>query len=108
MPFNHYSLTLSGVAQRLSSVLAVPTVGGEQDFACLQVLLAADPANAAAVYIGSSSSVSSTSHAFSLDPTQASQNPVSLGPFQMGCVKLSEIWVIGAANERIMIGLIAF
>lgn len=107
MPFNAYSLTLTGGIQRLSSVLTNTTPGGEWDFPCLQILLSADPANAAAAYIGGSA-VSSTAHAFSLDPTQATQQPVSIGPFQAGAVKLSELYVIGAANERLMIGIVCF
>lgn len=107
MAWKHYTLTLTGSAQRLSSVLADPTVGGPQDYACRQVILCADPANTAVVYIGGGNpAVSSTSHAFSLDPTQASQNPVSIGPAADVAVKLSEIWAIGTANERLMIGIL--
>ena len=109
MSFRHYVLTLSGVAQRLSSVLANTEPGGPQDVACRQILLAADPANTAVVYIGGASPTgSSTSHAFSLDPTQASQGPVSIGPFDAGPVKLSEVYALGTANERLMIGIVEY
>jgi hypothetical protein len=111
MPFLHRTLTLTGVAQRLSQVYASGGANADpsmQDDICYrQILLMADPANAAVVYIGGST-VSSTSHGFSLDPTQASQGPVSLGPFETGPLKLSEIWVLGTNDERLMVGLVPF
>jgi len=112
MPFAHRSLTLTGVAQRLSQVYASGAgnvdPSAAEDIPYRQVILSADPANTAVVYVGSSSSVSSTSHGFSLDPTQASQVPVSLGPFETGPLKLSEIWVLGTNNERVMLGLVPY
>lgn len=109
MSFRHYALTLTGVAQRLSTVLTNTEVGGPQDVACRQIILAADPANTAVVYIGGSSSVSSTSHAFSLDPTQATaKDRETIGPFDAGPVKLSEVWAIGTADQRLMIGIVEY
>lgn len=109
MAFRHYALTLSGVAQRLSSVLTVTEVGGSQDVACRQIILAADPANSNVVYIGGDSTVSSTSHAFALDPTQATaKDRESIGPFDAGPVKLSEFWAIGTADQRLMIGIVEY
>lgn len=109
MPFQHYALTLSGVAQQLNNVLTVTERGGPQDQACRQILLAADPANTAAVYVGGNNAVSSTSHAFALDPTQATaKDRESIGPFIDGCVKLSDLWVRGTANERLMIGIVPY
>ncbi len=99
MAVRDYSLTLNGSAQRLSTVLSDPTVGGPMDAAFRQLLFSAAPGNTAAVYVGSTSSVSSTVHGFSLDPTQASQLPVSVGPFETGPVKLSEFYVLGTNAE---------
>lgn len=112
MPFTHKTLTLTGVAQRLSQVYAsgaanVDPLAGE-DIPYRQVILSAVPANAAVIYVGGSSGVSSTSHGFSLDPTQASQQPVSLGPFETGPIKLSEIWVIGSNAELLAVGLVPY
>lgn len=102
MAARDYTLTLTGVAQRLSSVLANTTPGGTNDEACRQIVLAADPGNAAAVFVGASAAVSSSLFGFSLDPTQATaQDRQSLGPFPDGPVKLSEIWVIGSSNEKL-------
>lgn len=109
MSWKQYSLTLSGAAQRLSSVLAVTTPGGEQDQACRQIILAADPANANVIYVGSDADVSSTNHAFSLDPTQATaKDRETIGPFDCGPVKLSEFWVLGTGSQRLMIGIVAY
>lgn len=111
MPFTHKTLTLTGVAQRLSQVYASgagnvdPTAA--EDIPYRQVILAADPANTNVVYIGAST-LTSTSFGFSLDPTQASQEPVSLGPFDTGPLKLSEIWALGTNAERLMIALVPY
>lgn len=105
--FRHFALTLTGAAQRLSSVLTPTTPGGEADAGCRQILLAADPTNTAVVYIGSAT-LSATSHGFSLDPTQASQGPVSIGPFDSGPVRLSELYALGTNNERLMIAIVEF
>jgi hypothetical protein len=96
----HFTLTLTGSAQRLSSVLTDPTVGGRDDVGYRQIILSQVPANGAVIYVGASSGVSSTSHGFSLDPTQATAvDKVSLGPFDSGPIRLSDLWVIGTNNE---------
>lgn len=104
----HYTLTLTGVAQRLSQVLASgannvqPSV--MEDVAFQQLRLQADPANGAAVYIGTTSAVSSTDHGASLDPTQATAvDHLNLGPYGCGPVKLSDLWVIGTNAQRLMV-----
>ena len=109
MAARDYTLTLTGVAQCLKSVLANTERGGAQDEAYRQIILAADPGNAAAVYVGASSSVSSSLFGFSLDPTQATANDrQSIGPFNEGPVKLSDIWVIGTNNEKLHIWGVPF
>lgn len=107
MALRSYTLTLTGVAQRLSQVLSTgagnadPT-GGE-DIPFRQIRLQADPANAAVVYVGDSSAVSSTAHGGSLDPTEASANSIILGPFPTGPLRLSDIWVVGTNTQRLMV-----
>lgn len=102
MAVRDYTLTLNGSAQRLSTVLANANPGGPNDEAMAQIILAADPGNAAAVYVGSSSAVSSSLFGFAIDPAQATaQDRQSIGPFPQGSVKLSEIWVLGANNEKL-------
>jgi len=99
MAVRHFDLTLNGAAQQLST--AIPAVGGAPgpDEAYRQLIFSSAPGNAAAIYIGATSSVSSSSHGFSLDPAQATQQPVYVGPFDTGPVKLSEFWVLGANSE---------
>lgn len=103
----HYTLTLTGAAIRLSRVYPSGALDVEPSAAdnipFRQLLFSADPANAAVVYLGGNSAVSSTDHGISLDPTQASQQPVSVGPFETGPVKLSDFWVRGTADERLMV-----
>lgn len=99
MAIRHFDLTLNGSAQRLST--AIPAVAGAPgpDESYKQLIFSSAPGNSNVIYVGANSSVSSTSHGFSLDPTQASQQPVSIGPFGSVAVKLSEIWVIGTNAE---------
>lgn len=112
MAIRSYVLTLNAAAQRLSSVLGNTTPGGTDDHGMRQIILQADPANANVVYgagdnIGSA--ISSTNHGFSLDPTQATaQDRISFGPFETGAVKLSDLWVLGTASQRLMITVVPF
>ena len=101
MAIRHYTLTLNGSAQRLSSVLTADvTPGGTRDESIREIVFSPDPANTNAVYVGASG-VTSADHGFSLDPTQASQIPVSLGPFDAGVFKLSELYAIGTNAEKL-------
>lgn len=107
MSFMHYAVTLTGVAQNVAAALGLNEQAATLPYR--QVILAADPANANVLYIGATSGVSSTDHGFSLDPTQATaKDRESLGPFPSGAVKLNEIWVIGTANQRLMIAGVPF
>lgn len=106
MAARDYSLTLNGSAQRLSQVLASGAGNAQpassEDLPFRQLIFAADAANAAVLYVGSSSLVSSTVHGFSLDPTQATAvDKVSLGPYEAGPLKLSDFWVLGTNAERL-------
>lgn len=112
MAFKQYTLTFSGVAQRLSDVYPGATPGVKNDVTDIpyrQILLQADPANAAVVYIGDDNTVSATDHAIALDPTQATaQDRVSIGPFETGPIKLSDFWVLGTNAQRLMVGAVPF
>lgn len=102
MAARDFTLTLTGSAQRLSTLLSNAEVGGSLDESYVQLILAADPANAAAIFVGASSAVSSTLYGFALDPTQATaKDRESIGPFIDGKVRLSDIWVIGTNNEKL-------
>lgn len=109
MAARHYTLTLNGAAQRLSTVLATTTPGGPNDEALRQIILCAAPANTAVVAIGATSSVTTTDCGFTLDPTQATApDRVSIGPFETGPVKLSDLYAIGTNGEKLHIFAIPF
>lgn len=109
MAARDYTLTLTGVAQRLSSVLSDTTPGGTRDEACRQIIVAQDPTNTHAIYFGSTASVTSSAYGFSLDPTEATaKDREIIGPFDTGPVKLSEIWVIGTANDKLHLFVVPF
>lgn len=110
MAFKHFALTLNGGVQRLSDVYGkgANVVDQADNVPYRQLTFQSDPANAAAVFVGSTNAVSSANHGFSVDPTQASQLPIVLGPFDTGPLKLSDFFVIGTNNERLMIGGVPF
>jgi len=103
MAARHYNLLLTGAVQRLTSLFTAPVVGSREDLPFRQLIFSADPANGAAIYVGAAAAVTATDHGFSLDPTQASQQPVAVGPFESGAVKLSDFYVLGTNNERLHI-----
>lgn len=112
MAIRSYVLTLNAAAQRLSSVLGDTEVGGPDDHGLRQIILAADPANGNVVYLAGSnigSEISSTNHGFSLDPTQATaKDRESIGPFDSGAVRLSDLWALGTNAQRLMITVVPF
>jgi hypothetical protein len=110
--FKAYQLTLTGVAQRLSNAYAVP--GSDTSVAFVtadiplrQVFLQALTAVAAIIYVGDSALVSATVHGFRIDPTDT-QQPIVLGPFDCGPIKLSDFYVLGTANDVLVIGAIPY
>lgn len=119
MAFRHYTLTLTGAAQRLSDVLFAPSSnkpagsdpGALLDVPLKQIIFAAVPANANVVYVGGSNAVvSATSHAFSLDPTEATMSgPVTIGPFtDCGPLKLSDFYVLGTNAQLLAFGVVPY
>ena len=110
MAFTHYAVTLSGAAQNVATALGLDLNGEEATLPYRQLIFSADPANGAVVYVGSArATVSATDHGFSLDPTQATaMDKVSVGPFPSGAVKLKEFFVLGTADQRLMIAGVPF
>lgn len=103
-----YTLTLSGSAQRLSQVLPTGANNAQphpsEDWPLHQLIVQADPANAAVVYLGGDSTLSATNAGAALDPTQATaQDRITLGPFGVGPIKLSDVWVLGTAAQRLFV-----
>jgi len=103
-----FTLTLNGSAQRLSTALPDTTVGGADDLPAQFVVLQPDGANGAAVFVGGTSSVSSTVYGFSL-PAGAAGVPPPPFPLSayMGRFRLSDIWVIGTNTQKLHVLLIS-
>ena len=103
----HYTLTLDGNVQRLSSVLPGATadkVAQEQSWSYLSIQ--ADPANTHVAYVGGYPTlVSSTDYGWII-PLPPSNIPAA--PFavhDVGAIRLSEFTVIGTNTEKLHIFL---
>lgn len=111
MALRDWTLTLTGSAQQLSSVLSDTTRGGKVDEALRMVCLQGDPANTAVVYVGSSSAVSSSSYGVAVPIPIATNNPTSVITFSFshsGPMKLSDFWVVGTNGQKLHILAIPF
>lgn len=99
-------LTLNAAAQRLSDIYGAGTpVGGAADISYSQVFLQPDGGNANPIFIGDDNTVSSTNYGMRLEKASAGVPPApfTLGPFEAGGVKLSQIWVIGTNTEKLRV-----
>lgn len=93
MAAKHFNVTLAAAAVRLSSVYANPAVGGPDDIPYRQILISAGGADA---FIGDDAQVTSTDFGILVDSTAL--GPASIGPFETGPVKLSDLWAAGAGS----------
>lgn len=96
-----YTLTLNGSAQQLSSALANPAL----DLPFQSLHLQPDGANANPIYVGTSASVSSSSHGVRL-PAGASGVPPAPYIFEFsgeGRLRLSSFYVLGTNAEKLHI-----
>jgi hypothetical protein len=96
-----YTLTLTGSAQALSSVLTNAAL----DLPFQSLHLQPDGANANPVYVGTSSSVSSSSHGVRL-PAAAGGVPPAPYIFEFsgeGRLRLSAFYVLGTNTEKLHI-----
>lgn len=112
MAFRTYTLTLTGVAQRLSDVYGdgLGVADARHDIPYRQLLFQAVDANTHNVFFGMDKTVSGTNFGFHLD--QPSPNiihpPIGFGPFEAGPIKLGDVWVLGTNGEQITIAGIPF
>ena len=100
MAIRHYQLTLAATRQRLSAALANTEVGGADDVAYRQLILSTSGADA---FIGGPT-VSTTDYGRALDSADA-ENQVSIGPFESGAVKLSDLYAVGAGATLHIFGI---
>ena len=104
-----YVLTLSGVAQRLSSVFANPEVGGPDDWALRTFTLQGGESNANPVYQGDEDVTTALwSIRIPAAVTGVPAAPLIIGEHETGPLKLSSYYVIGTADETLHIGVIPF
>lgn len=100
MAARHFNITLAAGAKRLSDVFGGP-VGAQPDAALdlpyRQILLTA----AVDAFIGDDSAVN-TSTDYGIKVASASTFPVSIGPFETGPVKLSQLWGAGGGVLHIL------
>jgi hypothetical protein len=105
MPMISGQLALAAGAQRLSNLYGGASLGDTvspaQDVPLRQVLLTADGADA---FVGATSAVTSTAYGTKVD--SAENVPVSIGPFNSGGIKLSDIWVAGAGATLHVTGIV--
>jgi hypothetical protein len=99
----HRTGTLSGSAQNLLALLfpAAPTAAN--DFACTYIALQADPAAAAAIFVGEEG-VTTTDYGvrIPIPATSVPAAPFAIGPSAGEApVKLSSIYVVGTAADKL-------
>jgi hypothetical protein len=94
MAARSFNLTITAAAQQLSSVLSPSQRGGPVDEAYRQIILTTETD----CFIGSSSSLTTSIYGFKLFAQTASMEPLYIGPFPDGPVKLSDLWVIGTSG----------
>jgi len=102
----HYTLTLDGNVQRLSSVLPGATadkVAQEQSWSYISIQ--ADPANTHVAYVGGYPTIISSSDYGWIIPLPPSNIPAAPLQIMPGCpaVRLSEFTVIGTNAEKLHI-----
>jgi hypothetical protein len=102
MAARDFTLTITAVAQPLSSVLSPTTRGGTVDEAYRQIILSTETD----CFIGSSSSLTTTAYGYKLlAPSTSGNDTLVIGPFETGPVKLSDVWVIGTSGKLHILGI---
>jgi hypothetical protein len=100
MALRSFSLTLSASAKRVSDVYggAASVRDAATDITYRQLLVQATGADA---YLGDSTAVSAATGM----KLTAGAAPVSIGPFDSGPIKLSDLWGIGAGATLQVVGV---
>lgn len=103
MAVRSYQLVLAAGAMRLSDVYGdgVGVVNPKNDIPYRQVIL---QAAGAAAFVGFTNAVTSSVFGIKIDNTFTGPG-VSLGPFEAGPIKLSDLWVAGAGATISVLGV---
>ncbi len=105
MAARHFNVTLAAAAVRLSDAYG-GAAGADPDAALdipyRQLLLSSA---GAAAFVGSDADVSSTDYGVRVELGAAGDHPVSIGPFETGPIKLSQLWAAGAGATLHILGI---
>lgn len=96
-----YQLTITAAAQRLSAALPVTERGGSQDEAFRQIILSTETD----CFIGASASLTTSNYGKKLFADTNATEPLVIGPFPDGPVKLSDLFVIGTSGVLHILGI---
>lgn len=115
MAFKVVQLTLSGAAQQLSTALSTTPAAGEtvsprtrwENAPLRTITFQGLKANDADIFVGDSSAVSSSVHAFRIDPGDTAP-PIVLGGHDEGPMKLADFWVLGTAAQVLCVGIVEY
>ena len=102
----HMTVTLTGAAQRLSDSLSPVSGGvgqGSYDFAFQDLEFQPDGANGNPIYFGATNGVTSTDYGFRLEKATTGVPPAPFPLTLRGSAKLSDMWVVGTAGEKLHI-----
>ena len=94
MAARNYQLSITAAPQRLSVALPDPERGGKQDEACRQIILSTETD----CFIGASAAMTTSIYGKKLFADTNATQPLVIGPFPDGPVKLSDIFVIGTSG----------
>lgn len=105
MPAVSGQLALAAAAQRLSEIYGGASADGSiqpaQDVPLRQVLLIAEGADA---FIGATDQTTASDYGVKVDSTE--NVPVSIGPFDNGGIKLTDLWAAGAGSTIHVLGIV--
>lgn len=110
----HVKLTLTGAVQKLSDGIANPVASAQtgdalaaKDVPCRQIQLSALGANAAAIFIGGDSTVSSTNYGLRINapPATIPDRPVAIESFDSGGIRPSDVFVVGT-NADVLLAML--
>jgi len=103
MAAKHFNITLGAAAVRLSDAYG-GAAGANPDPALdipyRQLLFSAGGADA---FIGDDAQVTGTDYGMAVDSTAL--GPASIGPFETGPIKLSQLWAAGAGSTLHVLGI---